>query len=257
MAKAELSPEQIYSKQALRLLRIGELFLRLDPAAEYTGRTSRIFHLWIPEDAELSERKTPDPEFGEVDRHNKAYNEKARAMPTSISSESDYYVARGERPGEVRIIVERRRVDPGYKTPRIEFPDLGDPEENINQAAEYLTEHFKAIMDRSEEEKAFEKGREILRSTLLAHEQREIILDSQLIAQNQLYILQRDLMIGLQNQVKVDFSNTSTVSQDVQDFLFSTEFNFLSEMRQRSLRNDISAQHKAEMEAILDDFLGR
>lgn len=223
-----------------------------------TGRTSSIFHVWIPEDAELPEYKDPKPGYEEeIDRHNREYNDRARAMPTSIQSQSDYFVARGQRPDVVRIVVVHKRVDPGYKTPRIEFPDLGDEEQNIQLIAEHLADIFTRRRDRSESEKALEMGRRLLNETLLTHEVREIVLDPELIAQNQLDILQNDMMTGLSNTVQVDFSDTSTVTHDVQSFLSSVEFNFLSEMQQRQFSPDIPSETKAEMKAIVDNFLGK
>jgi hypothetical protein len=258
MSKSELSLEHLYSKQADRLLKIGQLFLDIDPLVESTGRTSRIFHLWIPEDAELPELKDQEEEFEEVDRHNREHNERMRSMPTSIQSNTDYYVARGNKSDEVRIITEHTRVDPGYKTPTVEFPDLGDPEENNRRAAEYLTQHFISLRNRSPEERAIAEGRRILQETLLTHEVKEIVLSPELLAQNELVILQHDLMTGVNSETKVDFSNASNVPEDIYHFLSMVEFNFLSEMQQqRNFKEELAPKHRERMNFIINDFLGK
>ena len=105
----------------------------------------------IPEDAELPEWREDEEGFEDTAKHNREYNNRMMAIPTSIQSNTDYFVARGEKPGEVRIITEHTRVDQGYKTPKITLPDLGDDEKNKQQIAVFLSQRFTSLRDRTQE----------------------------------------------------------------------------------------------------------
>jgi hypothetical protein len=150
------------------------------------------------------------------------------------------------------------RVDPGYKTPTIEFTEEDDPKSNIQKAAIFLTEHFKRLRDRSPEEKALEEGRKVLQATLLTHELKQIVLSHVLISQNRLVIMQQDLMSGINSITEIDLSNPSDIPDDVSRYLGMVEFNFLSEMQQLShFKDELAPEYKERMKDIVNDFLGK
>ena len=97
-----------------------------------------------------------------------------------------------------------------------------------------------------------------MKETLLTHEVTEIVLVPELIAQNKLVILQHDLMTGLNSKTEVDYSRPANVKQDINNYLSSLEFNFLSEIQQQShFKGGLKPEHKKRMKEIVNDFLGK
>jgi hypothetical protein len=242
------------ARQAERLYQIGKFFLDTNPIARQTGIADRIDRIWITEDMRLPEIHHPkDEREAQLAASNAEANAIADAMPTSIQITTTYSVKKGEKPDEVRIITHTQRVDLGYKIQEVRF-DTGTDKSSRKAAANFVMEKLMSLRNRSPEEKNEDKWNEAIRSILLADHVSEIVLDPESIQAGMIKIVQRDNMTGLSFEVPVRLDTQEHEDEGIGSFLFSLEFNLLSNLQQKKFEAII--EEKERIERIVNDYIG-